>query len=370
MSDFPISGHVSPGFEAVRDVFEANFDQGEELGAGFAVFKGDELVVSLLGGWRDLKRTAPWDAETLVPVYSTSKGVSALVLAHLVEGLPAGYETPVADLWPEFAENGKAHVTIGQVASHQAGLPGFLEEVDPDIWLDPPACAAALAKLPPLWEPGTAHGYHPSTWGYLVGEIAHRISGESLGTTLQRLLAGLGGADFHIGLPASEHDRCAAIQRPRALPEFGEINDATRAAFLTKWSAPKRGGAIWREIEIPSANGHGTAEAVARIYQLYARQGSGWMKPSTFEALARPRTEGQDLVLPLETRFGAGIMWNTHGYFGPNPDTLGHCGWGGSMGTGDPDTDIACAYVMNRQSNILVGDPRAVKLVEAVYDCL
>ncbi len=367
MSDFPISGHISPGFEPVREAFEANFADDGELGAGFAVIRDGETVVSLRGGWADRKKTMQWDERTLVPVYSTTKGVAALVLAHLVERLPGGYETAVADIWPEFAANGKDAITIAQVTSHQAGLPGFAEEIDPELWLDPPACAAALAELAPMWPPGSAHGYHPLTWGYLVGEIARRISGETLGTTLATLFPDV---DFRIGLPASEHARCAEIMRPRALAELGEINEATKAAFIHKWSSPNRGGAIWREIEIPSANGHGTAESVARIYHAYARGGEGLMRPETFRALTEPRTHGQDLVLPMITSFGAGIMLNSHGLFGPNPHTLGHCGWGGSMAVSDADNALTCAYVMNKQSNVLVGDPRAVRLVEAVYDCL
>ena len=367
MSDFPISGHTDPAFSAVREVFEANFADGEELGAGFAVYKDDELVVSLVGGWADRQKTSPWNDRTLVPVYSTTKGIAALVLATLVERLPAGYETPVSEVWPEFAANGKEAVTIGELASHQAGLPGFPEEIDPELWLDPPACAAALAELAPMWPPGTAHGYHPLSWGYLVGEIARRISGETLGTTLKTLFP---DQDFFIGTPASEHDRCADIQRPRALADLGEINDARRAAFVSKWSAPNRGGAIWREIEIPSANGHGTAVSVAGIYNAYTNKGAGLMQPGTYDALTEARTHGPDLVLPMITSFGAGIMHNTHGLFGPEPTTLGHSGWGGSMATADTRHGLTCAYVMNRQSNVLVGDPRAVRLVEAVYEAL
>mgnify|MGYP003109036061 FL=1 len=367
MTASPIAGIVEPGFEAVRDAFEKNFSDGEELGAGFAVIKDGDVVVNLIGGWADRKKEAPWTNETLVPVYSTTKGIAALVLAHLVERLPAGFETAVADVWPEFSANGKGDVTIGQVASHQAGLPGFPDEIDPELWLDPPSCAAALAELTPMWPPGSAHGYHPLSWGYLVGEIARRISGETLGTTLRSLFPNI---DFMIGTPASEHDRCADIQRPRALADLGEITPARRAAFISKWSAPNRGGAIWREIEIPSANGHGTALSVAHLYETYTKGGGALMNATTFDALSSARTHGPDLVLPMITSFGAGIMHNTHGLFGPEPTTLGHCGWGGSMAIADQRNGLTCAYVMNRQSNILVGDPRAVRLVEAAYECL
>ena len=246
-------------------------------------------------------------------------------------------------------------------------MPGFPDEIDAELWLDPPSCAAALAELTPMWPPGSAHGYHPLSWGYLVGEIARRISGETLGTTLRSLFPNI---DFMIGTPASEHDRCADIQRPRALADLGEITPARRAAFISKWSAPNRGGAIWREIEIPSANGHGTALSVAQLYETYTKGGGALMNATTFDALSSARTHEPDLVLPMITSFGAGIMHNTHGLFGPEPTTLGHCGWGGSMAIADQRNGLTCAYVMNRQSNILVGDPRAVRLVEAAYECL
>ena len=369
-----MAGHADSGFESVRRVFEKNFENGEELGAGFAVIKDGKVVVNLVGGWADRKKEHPWSDTTLVPVYSTTKGIAAIVLAHLVARLPGGFETPVADVWPEFAANGKGAVTIAEVASHQAGLPGFPEEIDPELWLDPPACAAAIAELAPLWPPGSAHGYHPLTWGYLVGELALRISGQTLGTWLRENVCAPNGIDFHIGLPASEHARCADIRRPTALPELGEMTEPKRAAFGTKWSSPNRGGAIWREIEIPSANGHGTAASIAALYDGYAHggavSGKAIVPAGTFEALVRSRVDGPDLVLNMSTSFGAGIMRNTHGLFGPNPATVGHCGWGGSMAIADPDRGLTCAYVMNKQSNVLVGDPRAVRLVNSVYGCL
>ncbi|WP_396271875.1 serine hydrolase domain-containing protein [Hyphomonas sp.] len=370
----PISGFTAPGFEAVQDAFADNFARGEEQGAGFAVLLDGEVIVDLQGGWADRAGTKPWNAGTIVPVYSTTKGISALILAMATEALPAGYETPVSEVWPEFAAAGKEAVTIGEVASHQAGLPGFIDEIDPALWLDPPACAAALAALAPMWPPGTAHGYHPLTWGYLVGEIVARITGRTLGTILREDITAPLGIDFRIGLPEAEHARIAEILRPKALAPLGEITPPRRAAFLTKWSAPDRGGAIWREIEIPSANGHGTASAVATLYNAYANVGliggKRLMRPGTFAALTAARVDGPDFVLPMITRFGAGIMHNNLKAFGPFEDGLGHCGWGGSLAIASPSRGLTCAYVMNRQSSSLVGDPRAVRLVEAVAGCL
>lgn len=374
MTDFPISGFTAPGFEPVQEAFEANFAEDKELGAGFAAYLDGTLIVDLKGGYADRKKQNAWTDETIVPVYSTTKPIAALVLASVIEALPAGYETPVADVWPEFGANGKDTVTIAQVVSHQAGLPGFVDPVDPGLWLDPDACAAALAPLAPLWEPGTAHGYHPLSWGYLIGELVRRIDGRTLGTILREDIAGPAGIDFQIGTPESEHHRVAEIMRPRALPDLGEINDATRAAFLTKWAAPDRGGAIWREIEIPSANGIGSAKAVAELYGIYAHggelRGRSVIPDSAFERLIESRVKGQDLVLPYITEFAAGVMRNNIGLYGPNPDTMCHSGWGGSLALGDPDRHLSAAYVMNRQSNSLQADPRATRLIQALYGCL
>jgi len=374
MTDYPISGFVAPGFEPVRDTFEENFTSDQELGAGFSAFIDGELIIDLHGGWADRKKTRAWDAQTIVPVFSTTKPILALVLASQMDALPAGYETPVADIWPTFGAAGKQAVTIAEMVSHQAGLPGFADEIDPALWLDPAACAAALADCTPMWSPGSAHGYHPLSWGYLIGELVLRLSGRSLGTILRETFTGPGEIDFQIGTPAAEHDRIADIMRPRALPDLGEINDATRAAFLTKWAAPDRGGAIWREIEIPSANGIGTSKAVADLYGTYAHggvlNGRRVISETVFDALTESRVQGQDLVLPFITEFAAGVMRNNLGIYGPNRNTLCHSGWGGSLALGDPDRHLSAAYVMNRQSNSLQGDPRARRLVQTLYGCL
>ncbi len=381
MREFPIHGYVAPGFEVVRDAFIANFDAGAEQGAGVAVILEGETVVDLWGGHADRAGRQPWAEDTLVPVYSTTKGVAALVLAHVLAGTGGRvtYETPVAEVWPEFGAAGKDKVTLAQLVSHQAGLAGFTREIDPALWLDPPACAAALAGEAPIWAPGTAHGYHPLTWGYLVGEVVYRIDGRSLGTVLAEDFTGTAqgdpaAIDFHIGLPDELHGRVADILRPKALPDLGEINPATEAAFMTPWAAPNRGGANWRRIEIPSANGHGTARAVAALYGIYAEHGRlgdrEILSPGIYEALTTSRVQGQDLVLPYLTEYAAGVMRNNLRLYGPNPATLAHSGWGGSLALGDPDRRLSLAYVMNRQSNCLQADPRAVRLIDACYACL
>lgn len=369
-----VQGYVGPGFEPVADVFSATFEAGEELGAGFSAIIDGEVLLDIRAGYTDRTKQTEWSEETLVPIYSTTKGISALVMASVIGTLENGYETKVSEVWPEFGAAGKEDVTIGEALSHQAGLPGFVEPIDPDLWLDPPKLAAELAATTPMWEPGTAHGYHPSTWGYFTGEIFSRIAGRSLGTALREDFCEPAGIDFHIGLPSSEHGRVAELQRPREMPMLGELNDYKKAAFLTKWASPKRVDGLWSEIELPHANGHGAARSVAQLYGIYANGGKlgerQLVPEASFQALTQRQTIGQDLVLPFVTEFAAGVMRNNLGIYGPNPDTLAHSGWGGSLALGDPARGLSAAYVMNRQSNFLQGDPRARRLVDALYGCL
>ncbi|MEM1105243.1 MAG: serine hydrolase domain-containing protein [Pseudomonadota bacterium] len=372
MTSAPISGYAHPDFEPVRARLQAQFDAGEELGAGFAVWRSGDLVVDLVGGWADRGRTQPWRSDTLVPVFSTTKPISALMVALALEraGPDVTYETPVSEIWPEFAARGKHKVTVAEILSHQGGLPGFAEPIDPDGWLDPPAIVALLEDAEPLWPPGQGSGYHPLTWGYLAGELVRRLDGRSLGTLLRDEVTGPHGIDFWIGLPDAEHGRVAEVKRPSALAELGPPNPFNRAAFLTPWAAPKRGGAEWKRIEIPSANGHGTAAATARLYGAYAGTLDVGLSQDTFAALTASRCIGRDRVLPYEIDFAAGVMRNTQKVYGPNPRSFGHSGWGGSLAFADPDGHLSAAYVMNRQSNILQGDPRPRALIAALYECL
>lgn len=389
-----ISGYVAPGFEAVQDAFEQNFadtpagaDRSpsdlQELGAGFAAYIGDELVVNLTGGWKDRRKSEPWTENTIVPVYSTTKPISAMTACmELFDKLDNPYETPVSDVWPEFAAHGKDKLTIGQMLSHQGGLPGFVNEIDPNLWFDSHGLADALANSPPMWQPADGSGYHPLTWGYLIAELVWRVSGKTLGTQLKTKITNSDGAnadaeiiDFWIGTPASEHDRVADIVRPTKPPELGTLNAFKKTAFYSKWASPQRGGSEWREMEIPSANGHGTAKAVARLYSAFANRGKIGNNniinaDGQFEEFSKRRSLGQDRVLPYEIEFAAGVMRNNNRIYGPNIDSLGHAGWGGSMGLGDPDRNLSAAYVMNRQSNQLQTDERSQRLISALYGCM
>lgn len=367
-----VEGTIAPGFEPVRDAFASGL--GEELGAGFAAIRDGRVVVDIWGGWADREMTRPWTQDTIAPVYSITKGVSALVLAKLCGEGAFDYETPLAALWPAFGAKGKDKVTIARTLAHQAGVPGFIDPIDPNLWLDPPACAEAIAALAPLWPPGSASGYHPLSWGYIANEIAQRASGRTIGTVLREDVCGPLGIDFHIGTPESEHARCAEMRKPTRAGDFGEITPPRKAAFFSKWAAAPRDSAQWRKIEIPSANGHGNALSIARLYEAYATGGviSGVRVVSerAFAALMRRRWLGNDLVLPFTIDWRTGIMGNNNRIWGPNVDAFGHAGMGGSCGFGDPVAGVSCGYAMNRQSHHIMGDPRSLKLIEALYACL
>lgn len=371
-----IHGVCAERFAGVRAAFEANFESGQELGARFCLVQAGEVVVDLWAGFADRQRTRAFDDRTLTAVFSTTKAVAALLIARLVDAGKLDYGQRVAEVWPEFGQAGKQDITVEQVMSHQEGLSGFPDEMDPALWFDWDAICEKLAAMAPLWPPGTASGYHPITFGYLAGEIFRRVDGRTMGTALREDLAGPLDLDLWIGLPDAQHGRVADLQRPNGLPNFGEVNAATKAAFLTPWSSPAgRGQAEWRRIEIPSANGHATAQALARLMGALAN--GGWLdgetilSPSLIAEASRERIHGQDLVLPFVMSWGAGFMRNAPvKVWGPGEATFGHSGWGGSCAFADPETGLAGAYVMNKQSTDLIGDARARRLIEAAYAAL
>lgn len=377
MNNSSISGFTASIFEPVRDAFTANFTDGLEGGAGFCVYKDGELIVDLIGGTKDRRGDLPWQVDTLVPVFSTTKAVAALVIAWLVEQGRLDYEQTVASLWPEFAAHGKGDLTVAEVLSHQAGLPGITEEMQPEDWFDWDGICARLAAQEPIWEPGTKSGYHPLTFGFLAGEIARRADAKNrtLGTILREEFCQPHEIDFFLGTPESEHGRTADLHKPKAMADFGEINAATKAAFLRPWSSPgRRGTEAWRTAEFAGANGHGTAKSIARLMQLALDGHIGetrYLSGDTLAALSKERISGPDLVLPFDLSFAAGLMHSAPNYFyGPNPGTLGHSGWGGSCTFADRKAGITCAYVMNKQSHALLGDERPLRLIEALYGCL
>lgn len=371
-----ITGFAPPRLAAVKDAFARAFEAGEELGARFTLVEGGEVVLDLMGGWADRKRVDPFGEHTLAPVFSTTKAIAALMIARLVEAGKLDYGQTVAGVWPEFAQAGKAAITVEQVISHQAGLPGFPEPMDPGLWTDWDAICAKLAAMAPMWSPGTASGYHPVTVGYLVGEIFRRVDGRTIGTAFREDIAQPYGLDIHVGLPVDEEGRVAELQRPGAMPDFGEINEPTRAAFLAPWSsAAGKAGADYRRMEVPSTNGYATAEALARLMGGLAND--GWLEggellsPALIAEASRERIRGQDLVLPYVMSWGAGFMRNEINFpWGPSPGAFGHSGWGGACTFADPSKRLGGAYVMNKQGVALMGDARPKRLIELAYAAL
>lgn len=371
-----VHGHVAPGFEHVRDVFADNWRQYDEIGAGFALRIDGERVIDIHGGWADRKKTASWTAKTLVPVYSTGKAIAALVIAKLVDRGLLNYDAPVADYWPEFAAGGKSRVTVAQALSHQAGLSGIAEPMDAGDWFDAALIEDKLARQVPLWPLGEGSGYHPVTYGFIADALARRTDGRSIGAILREEICGPKGIDFHVGLPESEHARTAEHAMPRQMPDLGEVNPVRELAFLKAWSSPgRRGAKEWRMAEFPAANAHATAGALTRLMSIYALDGKldgyRFLSEGTLEALVEERVAGQDKVLPFDLSWGAGVMRNSHAQlYGPVAETVGHSGWGGSCAFADPVNRLSGAYVMNRQQHFLAGDPRPMRLIEAVYSCL
>lgn len=373
MSSPEIGGLAPARFAAVKDAFAANCAAGEELGARFTLVEAGEVVVDLWAGWADRERTRPFDAATLTPIFSTTKALAALLVARLVDAGRLDYAQTIASVWPEFAQAGKAAITVEQALSHQAGLSGFLERMDPALWFDWDAICARLAAMTPLWPPGSASGYHPITFGFIAGEIFRRVDGRTMDAALREDLAEPFGLDLWIGAPDAEFPRIAELQRPNALPDFGHRNDATRAAFLTPWAQPGgKGVEALRRLALPSATGQATALALARL--MGALADDGWLdgetilSPAAIAEAARSRIRGQDLVLPFEMSWGAGFMRNeTVHPWGPGEATFGHSGWGGSCAFADPERKLGGAYVMNKQSTELLNDRRPRRLIEAAY---
>ena len=375
-----IHGVCAPGFERVREAFAANFTEApeglNEQAARFSVLVEGEAVVDLWAGHADTARTTPFTDTTLTSVFSTGKAVMAILMATAVEAGQIDYDQTVASLWPAFGAAGKQDVTVAQLLSHQSGLPGFSEAVDPSIWFDIPAVMERLAAQAPMWAPGTASGYHPITVGYLANEVYRRATGRTMGQALREDFADL---DLWIGLPDSEHGRVAQMRKPTAAPSLGTIDPIKQAAFLDRGSAPGgRGSAEWRRMEIPSANLHGTALGLARMLGVVADGGvlarggetRSVLSAGALEQLTRERIHGPDKVLPYTVSWAAGLMRNDGlKVFGPD-EAFGHYGWGGSMAMADPSRRLSAAYVMTRQSPHLIGDPRPRRLLEALYAAL
>ncbi len=368
------SGALHEAFASVGDAFCENFAEGLELGAAFAVVIDGELVVDIRGGHVDKVKQQPWTEESLVCVYSTGKAVLALLLAQAVSDGKLDYDAPVAQYWPEFAQAGKSEVTVAQLLSHQAGLCGIADEMPPQTWLDWDDITRRLAAMAPLWEPGAANGYHPQTFGFLAGELLRRVRGKSVGELIGELREAH-GLEVYCGLTPGEMLRTAFMPKPPTAPDLGDLNDFTQLAFLKKWSAPAGvAREDWMAAEIPASNMHGDARSLARIVHPFANggqlEGVQYLTSRAIDGALAERIRGDDLVLPFHLSWTAGLMRNINHHLGPNEAAYGHAGFGGSCVLIDPQYRLTAAYVMNKMSPYLVGDPRALRLINAMYDGL
>ena len=361
----PIGGRCEPAYDVVRRAFVENFGERGEHGAAVCLVVDHRVVCDLWGGWRDADRTVPWGPDTLVNVFSVGKGIAAACVARLVGLGLLDPAAPVVTYWPEFGASGKRAVTVAEVLSHQAGLPAVGPRLAPGAMLDHDVMAAALAAQPPWWPPGTAHGYHVNTWGFLVGEIVRRVTGRTLGGVLRDDVAGPLGADVHLGLPDDEHGRVAEFLWPFDPPPEQEpdgLRDGPSADLMqhnTYWNPAGLSGAGvvnkagWRRAEIPSTNTHASARGVARVYELLAGggvlDGRRVVDAAALTSATRPVVDGDDLVLGRPSRFGLGFQLpQPERPLGPNPGAFGHFGAGGSLGFCDPEAGVAFGYVMNR----------------------
>jgi CubicO group peptidase (beta-lactamase class C family) len=377
-----IDGTSDPGFAAVRDTFAASFEAGREVGASFAATVDGRTVVDLWGGHADAARSRPWVRDTIVNVFSTTKAMTALCAHILVDRGALDLDAPVAHYWPEFAAAGKEAIPVRMLLSHTAGLAAIGERISLETLYDWDRYVAAIAAQAPWWEPGTANGYHAITFGHLVGELIRRTSGKSVGEFLRDEVTGPLGADFHIGLPASEDGRCGemigATAAENAAAGLGvPAPDSLRAKVLGNPALRPdlANTSAWRRAEIPAANGHGNARSVARVLSALACGGSvDGIRLLSAESIVRaiePQAYARDLVLGFKIKWGLGFMLTSEQLpLSPNPRAFGHGGWGGSLGFVDLDARVSWAYVMNKMAPGTAGDTRGFALMASLYGAL
>ncbi len=385
-----IDGRCDARFAAVRDAFRRNFAEHGEIGAALCVWVDGRVVADIWGGHVDAAKIRPWRSDTLVAVFSVGKPFAAIAAHRLVERGALDLDASVSRYWPGFEACGKETVTVRQILSHRAGLPAIRETLPDDAMLDWNAMTLALANQRPWWPPGSRHGYHVNTFGYLIGEVVRRITSRSIGTVIREEIAGPLGADFQVGTPAHEDARTAEFVWGE-LPQFPEAEPASdeqrmiRNAYANPpglsgigWTNRRQ----WRAAEMPSTNGHATARGVARIYAALAAGGSiGGVRIIGTDTLRQAVVEhsvGTDAILLRPSRFGLGFQLTREhpdqkagGYLpsGPNPGAFGHVGAGGSVGFADPHARVAFGYVMNGMGP-RYGNPRPRGLIEALYECL
>ncbi|MCB1685568.1 MAG: beta-lactamase family protein, partial [Pseudomonadales bacterium] len=365
--------HCDPRFEAVKQAFANNFAEHGDVGASVAVTHNGEYVVDLWAGSRDAAGEEPWQEDTIVNVYSTTKTMAALCALVLADQGEIDFEAKVADYWPEFAQNGKGDVRVKHVMSHSAGLSGLDVQISAEQAYDWDFMIDTLAKQAPWWAPGTQSGYHALTQGYLIGEVVRRVTGQSLGTFFREQIAQPLQADFHIGTGEEHFARIGELIPPLAGPasQAGDPDSIAARTFRSPAIDAKDSRTPgWRKAEIPAANGHGNARSVVRVQSVLANGGEAFGKRILSEAgcarVFEEQTNGPDLVLGIPVRFGMGYGLTSELMpMGPNPRVAYWGGWGGSSIVVDADARLCVSYVMNRMEANLTGDPRGFGILGA-----
>lgn len=377
-----INGHCEQRFSPVQEAFARNFESGQEIGASFAATLNGKFVVDIWGGYADAAATRPWQQDTIVNVYSTTKAMTALCALMLVDRNLLDLNAPVAHYWPEFAQAGKENLLVRYLLSHQSGLAGFEKPIPVEALYDWHTIVTLLAAQKPWWQPGTQSGYHSLTFGYLIGELVRRITERSLGRFFREEVATPLNADFHISLPM-EHESRVGELTPPPQPKPGEsdyIDPASVSEIQKKMGNPVMSALhsrdrAWRTAEIPAANGHGNARSVARVAAALAcggeLDGVRLLTSPTIDKAIEEQCYGTDLVLNVPIRWGLGFgLTSVDTPMGPNPHTFFWGGWGGSLVVIDPDARLSFAYVMNKMGSGTMGDTRAAELATALYTSL
>lgn len=399
VTDLQIHGTTEPSFEAVRHAFEENFRRapdpmmamlggGEEVGAAVTVYHRGRKVVDLWGGLADRRTGRPYAEDTLQLVFSTTKGVTAICANLLAQRGQLDLDAPVQEYWPEFAQAGKHEIPVRWLLAHRAGLPWLDDDLTLEDALDWETVIAALERAEPVWEPGSQHGYHATTFGWLVGEVIRRVSGKRVGEFVRSELAEPLGLDLWIGLPDELHDRVAPLEVIE-LPE-----DPNLAAMVDQFIGPETnlgralyapGGAfrehqfasfnlpeVWRA-EIPAANCITDARSLARLYAACVSEvdGTRILDEDTVASAIERQTEGVDhVILGMDLQYGLGFNLPNEMLKLGGHRSFGHYGAGGSVGFADPDTELGFGYVMNKMFLGLSGDPRTSTLIDAAYASL
>ncbi|NHJ22771.1 MAG: class A beta-lactamase-related serine hydrolase, partial [Candidatus Lokiarchaeota archaeon] len=371
-----VKGYCDERFVSAKRAFEKNFALGLEVGASFAVLLNGESVVDLWGGFSDPAKTKPWERDTIVNVFSTTKVIAALCLHILVDRGLIDVEAPVCEYWPEFAEANKENVLVKHLLSHSAGLPGFDQEIPIEALYEWDRIIKLLEKQKSWWNPGSKIGYHMITFGYLVGELVRRITGKSLGEFFRDEISVPLNIDFHIGLPESLDSRTAMIIPPQKVFAKWQIflvkllfKKTTRVYFNPNLENVDFNSRAWRNAEIPASNGHGNARSIAQVGSILACGGyynkKRVLSESTVEKAIKPQICGRDVIMlyrPAKFGLGLGLL---DGKFFLGPRSFGWGGAGGSLCVMDLEKRLSIGYAMNKM-HMKGEDPRTEPIFKAV----